>query len=394
MQIKWLTSLTQVSAAQWDGLFTAADDNPFCRHAFLLALEQGGSVDTASSSYHSGWISQHLTVWQQDTLLAAVPGYYKLHSYGEYLFDWQIAEAYRQYQLPYYPKWIAAIPFTPVSGPRLGILHDTLSATLMPILCDTLKQRLATKELHSVQWLYPCAGLAQQLAAEGFLSRHDVQFLWHNEAYGSFDDFLQRLNARKRKQIRAERSNSGAFTLATLHGNQLTDNQWQAIIRCYQATYIKRSGHQGYITEASFKMLAKTMADSLVVFAALAAGDEQQIVAAALCFRSNNTLYGRYWGTLIPADCLHFELCYYQGIDYCIRHKLEYFDAGAQGEHKLKRGFVPVTRYGSYLFADTPLTGAIADYFTRETAQLQHYKNQAMQALPFKQLPTDMPVNS
>ena len=160
---------------------------------------------------------------------------------------------------------------------------------------------------------------------------------------------------------------------------------WQAIVRCYQATYLKRSGHQGYISGESFYQLWQTMSQQLVVFAAVSADNDAQIQAMALCFKSQDTLYGRYWGALINADKLHFELCYYQGIDYCITQQLAYFDAGAQGEHKLKRGFIPVTRYGSYLFADTPLSSAIADYFKQESTHLAQYSAQAMQALPYKQ---------
>lgn len=278
LSIRWLDSLTAITALQWDALFTQDDDNPFCRHAFLLALEQGGSVDAAGSKHNSGWYSQHLTLWQGDTLVAAVPGYIKSHSYGEYLFDWQIADAYRQYQLPYYPKWIAAIPFTPVCGPRLGLLNGNLSETVLPLICSSLKQSLTDKRLCSVQWLYTTASLQQQLSAHGFLARHDVQFLWHNVAYASFDDYLQHLSARKRKQIRSERPSSAGFTIKTLHGDEITASQWQAIIRCYQATYLKRSGHQGYITEASFKLLASTMAGNIVVFAALADTVGQEVI--------------------------------------------------------------------------------------------------------------------
>jgi predicted N-acyltransferase len=393
MQLKWLSSLTQVTAQQWDALFTTdntAAAYPFCRHAFLLALEQGGSIDSANSTgakRHSGWYSQHLTLWQDNVLLAAVPGYIKSHSYGEYLFDWQIADAYQQHQLAYYPKWIAAIPFTPATGPRLGVLSavlidSALFDTVLTLICDTLKQAVTSQQFYSVQWLYIGNALHEKLLQQGFLARHDVQFLWHNKAYQAFDDYLSQLNSRKRKQIRQERKTAAGFKLVTLTGRELSAEHWQGIIRCYQATYLKRSGHQGYISAQSFAMLANTMADNIVVFAAFA--DTNNMIAAALCFKSADTLYGRYWGALINAEHLHFELCYYQGIEYCIRHGLRYYDAGAQGEHKLKRGFEPVMRNGSYLFADTPLSGAITAYFQQETEHLKAYSAAAMQALPYK----------
>lgn len=386
MQIKWLNSLMQLSPLQWDALFAAEGDYPFCRHAFLQALEQGGSVDGKT-----GWHSQHLTLWQDDTLIAAVPGYIKQHSYGEYLFDWQIADVYRQFNLPYYPKWIAAIPFTPASGPRLGILpalaEDANSFdTMLTLICDTLKQALATRQFYSVQWLYPGNALHEKLLQQGFLARHDVQFLWHNQAYQSFDDYLNQLNSRKRKQVRQERTSASGLKLVTLSGCELSPQHWQGIIDCYQATYLKRSGHHGYISCESFYQLWQTMSQQLVVFAAVSADNDAQIQAMALCFKRQDTLYGRYWGAVINADKLHFELCYYQGIDYCIKHGLSYFDAGAQGEHKLKRGFKPVTRYGNYLFADTPLSAAIMAYFQQETEHLRTYSAQAMQALPYRKI--------
>jgi predicted N-acyltransferase len=377
MQLRWLTSLQQIPPAAWNALFPGG--YPFCRHAFLLALEQGGSIDG-----RSGWQSQHLTVWQDEQLIAAVPGYLKLHSYGEYLFDWQIAEAYQQMQLPYYPKWIAAIPFTPVTGPRLGLLPGTSQSTVLHIISSFLLIELSSGRLQSMQWLYPDAELTAALTQQGFWPRHDVQFLWHNQHYTDFSAFLAQLNSRKRKQLLKERAACAAFNLVTLRGSELTSAHWQQLLRCYQATYLKRSGHHGYITAQSFQLLANTMADQIVVFAAFDPANPVQMLAAALCFQGEDTLYGRYWGALQPNEMLHFELCYYQGIEYCIQHGLRYFDAGAQGEHKLKRGFAPVLRYGAYRFADTPLSGAIQQYFLQEQQHLQQYLAAAVAALPYK----------
>jgi uncharacterized protein len=376
--LKWLNSLTVVTASQWDALFAAepaAAGYPFCRHGFLLALEQGGSVGAAT-----GWQSQHLTLWQDETLIAAMPGYLKRHSYGEYLFDWQIAEAHHQFNLPYYPKWIAAIPFTPTFGPRLGVLPEFLEQALN-VICAALQQQINTKRLYTVQWLYISNALQKSLVQYGYLPRHDVQFLWHNKAYTSFDAFINQLTSRKRKQIRQERASTAGYTLVTLEGSELKSQHWQSIVRCYQATYLKRSGHHGYITAQSFLQLGQSMAEQLVVFAALS--DAAEIQAMALCFKSNDTLYGRYWGALVASDKLHFELCYYQGIEYCITHGLTYFDAGAQGEHKLKRGFEPVMRYGCMLMAPNLLTDAISRFCLDERAALEQYIAAAKLNLPF-----------
>ena len=379
MQLRWLNSLQAIDAAEWDALFPP--DYPFSRYAFLAALEQGGSVDGGT-----GWQSQHLTVWQNQRLVAAIPGYLKAHSYGEYLFDWQIAEAYQQLQLPYYPKWIAAIPFTPVTGPRLGFLPGMDRASLLNAITGFLTAELETGKLHSLQWLYPEGDLTQALTEQGFWLRHDVQFLWHNRNYQDFTCYLQHLNSRKRKQILKERAACADLQLVRLLGSELTAAHWQQVLQCYQATYIKRSGHSGYITAQSFMQMASQLADCIVVFAAFDLAKPQQMLAAALCFQGGNTLYGRYWGALEPNDYLHFELCYYQGIEYCIEQGLVFFDAGAQGEHKLKRGFAPVLLYGAYCFADTPLSVAIRGYFKQEQQHLQQYLQAAEAALPYKAL--------
>lgn len=377
ISLRFLSSLAEVTAKQWDTLFP--HDFPFTRYAFLNALEQGASVDG-----NSGWRSQHLTVWQDEHLIAAVPGYLKTHSYGEYLFDWQIAQAYEQYRLPFYPKWVAAIPFTPVAGPRLGIVNSTLLPEILPLISQYLQAALATKQLSSVQWLYPEQDLCGSLHSQGFWMRYDVQFLWQNQGYQQFSDFLASFTSRKRKQVLKERASCQHLVLQTLSGTTLSPQHWQQIIKCYQATYLKRSGHTGYISESSFHLIAKNMAQQLVVFVASSAEQPDKIIAASLCFISKDTLYGRYWGAIAENDLLHFELCYYQGIEHCIKHGLQYFDAGAQGEHKLKRGFAPVQRFGAYAFADTPLSGAIKNYFAQESEHLSAYIASARQALPYK----------
>lgn len=380
LTLQFLSSLTQVKAEEWDRLFLAG--YPFTRHGFLLALEQGGSVDATT-----GWQSQHLTVWRDGQLIAAVPGYLKTHSYGEYLFDWQISQAYRQFQLPFYPKWIAAIPFTPVTGSRLGILTPELTTEIVPLISQFLQQQLTANGIakwQSIQWLYTEESLTTKLTAQHFWPRHDVQFLWHNRGYRQFSDFMASLTSRKRKQISKERASCQHLLLKTLAGTELSTQHWQQLMQCYQTTYFKRSGHAGYISEASFSLLAKQLATQIVVFAAFDPIHPEQLIAASLCFIGRDTLYGRYWGALAENELLHFELCYYQGIEYCIKHGLQYFDAGAQGEHKLKRGFAPVRRYGAYAFADTPLSDAIKGYFAEESAQLTSYIDVAKQALPYK----------
>ncbi|SNY41702.1 hypothetical protein SAMN06297280_0342 [Arsukibacterium tuosuense] len=367
IEIKLCDQLANIGAAAWDSLFTA--DMPFCRHAFLTALEQGGSVGEGT-----GWLPQHLLLYRDGCLIAAMPLYLKLHSYGEYLFDWAIAEAYQHYQLSYYPKLLCAIPFTPAEGPRLGVATGENPDQLFPLLLQAVKQRQQQLACSNFQCLYPDLPSQQLMRQHGMLPRIDIQFQWHNHNYTGFAGFLAALPARKRKQINKERRQvtQQGIVIKCHTGAELSPDFWQKFSQFYSATYQKRAGHNGYLTPETFMLWGLNVPDSIVVFAAYA---DNELVAAALCFKSDSCLYGRYWGCLAEFDKLHFECCYYAGIEYCINHNMARFDAGAQGEHKLKRGFVPVIRYGFYHFSPSPLKNAITDYCQRERlAFLQHYQ--------------------
>jgi predicted N-acyltransferase len=409
MNIEVLSSISQISASSWNDLF--ASDYPFCRHEFLQALELGNSVGQGT-----GWLPQHLLLWEGRTLVAAAPAYLKQHSYGEYLFDRVFAEAYQRHGLRYYPKLLLAIPFTPAEGPRLGIAKGVDPQTVLPWLQQALHQAAAdstaAKFIGLSHWQCLYAGKAEQqlFRGAGWLERFDVQFEWQNQLlptaecpvtpqkFASFEQFLASLTARKRKQIRKERAlvQQQKLQIRTLTGDDLNAAFWTQFYQFYVATYLKRSGHQGYLTEQTFLLWGRTLTSQIVVFSAWQ-GDE--MVAASLCFRSNDKLYGRYWGCSDAFAMLHVECCYYAGIDYCIAQGLSAFDAGAQGEHKLQRGFVPVIRSGFYRFipalpsadetsaAHTELRqsmhSAIANYCQEEQAMVLNYQQQARQALPF-----------
>lgn len=384
-RIEWIDTLQSVPADSWNALF--ATDYPFTRYDFLQALESGGSVGPGT-----GWQASHLTIWQGEQLVAAVPAYLKQHSYGEYLFDWAIVEAYQRYGLDFFPKLVLAIPFTPAEGPRFGVLTGEDQAELMALMLDALQQRMKKQRLSSIQCLYPNEAQREHLTAAGYWPRQDVQFEWRNYGYAFFDDFLASLSSRKRKQIRKERQRvqDAGVALSVVHGCDADAMLWQQLYRFYQRTYLKRSGHAGYLTEATFHQWGQQLADSIVIFAAY---QQQQLIAASLCFRSADTLYGRYWGCEAEWDFLHFEACYYAGIAYCIEQGLQRFDAGAQGEHKLQRGFEPVTRYGCYHFRDSPLKDAIGRYFEGEEDMLALYQRQAQARLPFRQLANSEPLS-
>ncbi len=383
MQLQWLDSISKVEAADWNALFPP--DYPFTRHEFLQALEAGGSVGQ-SSGRQTGWLVQHFVLWQEDQLIAAVPAYLKLHSYGEYLFDWSFAEAYQNYGLDYYPKLLLAIPFTPAEGPRLGLAAGVDKAQLLQWLQQGVSQLNKVLPLSHLQCLYAEPGDQQAFRDAGFIERFDVQFLWANQNFQHFDDFLAVLTARKRKQIRKERAavTEQGIVLKTLSGADLDLAFWQQFYGFYCSTYQKRSRHNGYLTADTFRLWGQTMAKKIVVFAAFA---DEKMLAASLCFQSETSLYGRYWGCAEDFNFLHFECCYYSGIDYCIRQGLQFFDAGAQGEHKLQRGFAPVLRHGFYRFTEKAqhkaINEAIARYCLQEQRALVLYQQEAEDSLPF-----------
>lgn len=383
MQLQWLDSISKVKASDWNALFPA--DYPFSRYEFLQALELGGSVGS-SSGRETGWLVRHFVVWQDEKLIAAVPAYIKLHSYGEYLFDWSFAEAYQNYGLEYYPKLLLAIPFTPAEGPRLGLAADVDKAQVLQWLQQGVSQLNLVLPLSHLQCLYASPDDQQAFREAGFIERFDVQFLWSNQSFQLFDDFLAVLTARKRKQIRKERAAVAeqGVVLKTLSGADLDLAFWQQFYGFYCDTYQKRSRHNGYLTADTFWRWGQTMANQMVVFAAFV---DDQMVAASLCFQSETTLYGRYWGCKQDFNFLHFECCYYSGIDYCIKQGLQFFDAGAQGEHKLQRGFAPVLRHGFYRFTEKAehkaINEAIARYCVQEQRALVQYQQEAQDSLPF-----------
>ncbi|NMH63630.1 GNAT family N-acetyltransferase [Shewanella salipaludis] len=375
-----MSRIDEIAQADWDGLM--ASDNPFSRYAFLLALEDCGCV-----SVNTGWQPRHLTVWQGADLLAVMPLYAKGHSYGEYVFDWAWAEAYERHGLDYYPKLVSAIPFTPVTGPRLGIKPGLSRAEvqrLIDFIAAELDLCLEQQGYSSWHCLFLPAASQQALASQGKLSRLGTQFHWHNRGYGDFGDFLTGLSSRKRKNLQKERARvaAKALTFRFVPGAEVTQAQWHTFALCYRLTYLKRSGHGGYLSQAFFASLALAMPEQLLLL--VVEDSSGDMLAGALYFLGEDTLYGRYWGSTVDIDGLHFEACYYQGIDYCIAHGLAHFDAGAQGEHKLARGFEPVATYSNHQIAHDGFRKAIAEFVDEERRQMQVYMLQMRRYLPYK----------
>jgi len=379
--------IAEVAAADWDGLDRSA--HPFLRHAFLDALEATGCVGP-----DSGWIPAHLVVHEAASgrLVAAVPQYLKTHSWGEFVFDWSWAQSYQRSGLEYYPKQLAAIPFTPVTGPRL--LLDVGHAE------DGLRDELARLLLASAQHTQASGAHVNftldddQAALEraGFLRRHDCRFLWHNRGYRSFDDFLAGFRADKRKKTKRERRKvaESGIVFRTLAGEDIDTDAWRVIFGFSERTFL-RHGNGHYLNVEFLQRVAQALPGTIVVKLAERAG---AAVAAAIFFQGGGGLYGRYWGAAAAEDSLHFEACYYQGIEHCIRQGLQFFDPGTQGEHKLARGFEPTRTTSAHWLGHDGFRSAIGRYLEREREAVDDYIEASRQHLPFQRGSMDAGVDA
>jgi len=368
--------MAQVDCTVWNRL--AGDAYPFLRHEFLSALEQSGSV-----SEQTGWEPAHLLVTDENELVAFMPLYLKRHSWGEYVFDHQWAQAYQQQGIDYYPKWLTAIPLTPCQGERIVFAEAVNPVEVMQLLLDFIKQRSDQLGISSWHCLFPVEQQAELLRSLGLSLREGVQFHWFNRGYGDFNDFLQTLNAGKRKMLKRERRrvSEQGVSLLRIAGPDVSEVQWRAFFQFYTMTYLKR-GSQPYLNPAFFQQIAATMGEQLLLVLAV---KDDNYIAAALSFVGADTLYGRYWGCHEEYNSLHFEVCYYQGLDYCIEHGLKRFDSGAQGEHKIARGFEPITTYSAHWIKDARFAKAIDHFLGREQQAMRLYKQDAASYLPFKQ---------
>jgi len=376
IRTEFVDSLARVEAARWNGI--TGTDYPFLSHEFLYGLEA-----TGCTTARSGWQPCHLLLRDASGLLAVMPLYLKSHSWGEYVFDWSWAEAWERSGLQYYPKLVTAIPFTPATGPRLCQRAGTDHRAVLRAALDAVRAFAAEQGASSWHLLFPPEELAGLLREEGLALRTGAQFHWFNEGYGCFEDFLAGCSSRKRKTLRRERARvvQQGLTLRTLAGDEIGRREWALFHRFYQLTYARRSGHGGYLSRAFFTETMPTLGDRAVMVLAHHGADP---VAGALYFRSADTLYGRYWGCEREFDCLHFEACYYRGIDYCIDNGLARFDPGAQGEHKIQRGFQPVQTWSAHWIADPALASAVAEFTRREAHHTQAYIRQARELLPFR----------
>jgi len=377
MKVRFINHISLISASTWHEL--VGTDYPFLRHEFLDALEASDSVGATS-----GWQPMHLVVESDDgQLLAAMPLYLKNHSYGEYVFDWSWAEAYQNHGLDYYPKLLAAIPFTPATGQRLVKAidcSDEVTALVAKALQDKAQQ-LGASGWHVL--FLEKEELAQWVSTSADM-RLGCQFHWHNEGYSDFDGFLAAMNSKKRRTLRKERNclTSQGIQFQRLTGDAITPLLWQRFQAFYQLTNLKYNRHHGYLTPDFFERIYLTMRDSLLLVVAF---EGEEAIAGALNFIGSDTLYGRYWGCIREVEFLHFETCYYQGIDYCIEQGIQRFDSGAQGEHKVARGFRPTLTYSVHYLAHSGFKDAVKRFLVEESVAIQRYRDEMSKALPFRQ---------
>lgn len=370
MTITVVESLSAVTAADWNRL---AGDDPFLRHEFLSALHDSGCAAT-----ESGWTPQYLLLREDGALTGAMPLYLKTHSYGEYVFDWAWADAYHRHGLDYYPKLLSAIPFTPVGGQRVLAQTDGQRDQLIAAALQ-LARELRVSSLHC---LFPPFAQAARMQAQGMMLRHGVQFHWTNRGYGSFEDFLSGMNHAKRKKIRQERRKvrEAGIDFEWLEGKAIGDAHWSFFARCYRQTY-REHRSTPYLNLDFFRRIGAALPEHTLLIIARHNG---RPVAASFNIRSRGSLFGRHWGALEFHPALHFEACYYQGIEYCIARGLQAFEGGAQGEHKIARGLLPVQIRSAHWLAHPEFASAVEEFLARETRGMAHYVDELNDRSPFK----------
>ncbi len=378
LHLEILDRLSDVSAADWNALL-GTEAGPFLKHEFLSALEETGCVGG-----NTGWQVAHLVLKRAGQLIGAMPLYLKRHSYGEFVFDWSWAQAYEQQGLNYYPKVLCAIPFTPVQGSRFLCSPDANQTEVQSALIGGLKSLLTDNQLSSAHILFPIAEEAERFKEHGFLLRDSVQFHWHNQDFQSFEQFLSVLTMKRRKNIRREREQVAREAISFRHvpGDESTNQDWEFFFDSYQNTYLEHQSSP-YLSEEFFKLWAKRMPENLHLI--IAQRDDTPIAASLLVVdKESSKAYGRYWGALVHIPCLHFETAYYQAIEYCITQGIHTFEGGAQGEHKMARGFLPTTIQSAHFIQDPRFSKAVAHFLEREHQGIGAYVDELSEHSPLK----------
>ena len=383
LEARFHARLDEIDADAWNAL--RPDDNPFLDHAFLAGLERHGCLDA-----RRGWRAHHLSLYEGERLVAAAPLYLKNNSHGEFVFDWSWAHAYSQHGLDYYPKLLCAVPYSPVTGPRLLVGGDGDAEALRYALITAMRGEAQRLQLSSAHLNFAADADVAAFAGNDWLARFDWQFHWRNRTaadggWRDFEEFLAALSHKKRENIRQERARVARAGVAceVRHGDELDDEEWDALHAFYLATFDDK-GNYPALTLAFFRHLGRVLPRKLV---AVLCRRDGRLIAGTLMLRSSTTLYGRYWGCLEQIEGLHFEACYYQGIEYCLREGLTTFEPGAQGEHKLARGFLPTKTHSFHWIADPRFRAAIADALKHEARGLDDYCEDLLEHSPYAERP-------
>lgn len=378
---RFLKRIADIDAAGWNAL--AGSTQPFLRHEFLLALEESGCAVP-----RTGWTPRHLVIEDAaGRAIGALPLYRKTHSRGEFVFDFSWANAYAQYGLDYYPKLLSAVPFTPVRGSRLLVGPGTDSRAMTDTLIQTVAGYARSEKLSSWHVLFPGEDNLVHLQRAGLIERRDCQFHWFNQGYETFDAFLATFTAEKRKKAKRERRRvaEAGIEFDTRLGGEMNDALWKIVYEFYADTFY-RHGHEPYLSLDFFKRVAASMPEQLMLKIARHGTDP---IAVAIFFIGKDALFGRYWGAGGNYHSLHFETCYYQGIEYCIEHKLQRFEPGTQGEHKVPRGFVPTLTSSAHDIVDPRFAAAIADFARRESRGVEQYAASVNEHVPYHRAPDE-----
>lgn len=370
MSLKIFESIAAIPAAQWNAL---AGENPFLSHAFLNALQESGCA-----SPDTGWHAQFLTLWQDEKLLGAMPLYFKTHSYGEFVFDWAWADAYQRHGLRYYPKLVSSVPFVPVAGSRL--LSNSPEARTQ--LIQGALQLARESGASSLHILFPEEYQALEMQQQGMMLRRGFQLHWRNPGYADFAEYLAAMRRDKRKKISQERRKvlDAGISFEHIKGENISAENWDFFLRCYAHTHRQFNSPQP-LNRDFFNRIHASMPQNILLIFALREG---QPIASALNFYNHDTLYGRSWGALEYHPALHFETCYYQAIEFCIAHKITLFEGGAQGEHKLARGFLPTPTWSAHWLAHPEFSHAVDEFLQREAGGVDQYIEELNDSSPFK----------
>ena len=372
MSFRIINTIADIPAVQWDAL---AENNPFLKHAYLNALQE-----TGCASPETGWQTQFITIWDGDVLLGGMPLYLKFHSYGEFVFDWAWADAYQRNGLRYYPKLVCSVPFTPATGPRLLANSADVRARLVQAALEMAHQ----PGISSLHLLFPYESQALEMQQQGLMLRRGVQLHWRNAGYADFEAYLASMRRDKRKKINQERRkvSEAGITFQHVRGEDITPDQWEFFVRCYTHTHVQYNSPQPLNLDF-FQRIGASMPEHILLIIASRDGNP---IAGAINFYNHDTLFGRSWGALEYHPGLHFETCYYQAIDFCIKNNIILFEGGAQGEHKLARGFLPSTTWSAHWLAHPQFSKAVEDFLQREAGGVDQYMDDLNDSSPFKRM--------